>query len=555
MLLHCGLMFHPARSYPVVIAVLAGMLLVSPAAAQDGTAKGAPSPAPVLEETIPTAPIDIDGTVLFRVRGASALPAEKRAGNISTRIVGLARDPAFQPSELRTEESEHGTSVVAGKSTVMVVVEADAKLESVDRKQLAALYAERIRQAIADYRSARTRDALAGAVARTLAATVVLALLVALLVWMARRIESRVKRLYDRRVVEQQGNTLRILRLDRIWEVIRGVIGVTRSVALLVLAVAYAQYVLIQFPATRAAGTRILEYILGPLESMGRGFVAIVPDLVILVIIYFVARYGLVLMRLYFEAVERGTLAIDGFDTEWAQPTYKLLRVVVVVFTLVVAYPYIPGSGSDAFKGISLFIGVVFSLGSSSAVANIIAGYMMTYRRAFKIGDRVKIGGFTGDVAEVRLQVTHLKTFKNEEVIVPNSSILNAEVINYSTLARTTGLILHTTVGIGYETPWRQVEAMLLEAARRTAGLQKEPAPFVRELSLGDFCVTYELNAYCNEAQAMNALYAAMHRNILDVFNEYGVQIMTPAYEGDTPEPKVVPKDKWFTPPAAPESR
>jgi small-conductance mechanosensitive channel len=164
----------------------------------------------------------------------------------------------------------------------------------------------------------------------------------------------------------------------------------------------------------------------------------------------------------------------------------------------------------------------------------------------------VKIGGFIGDVAAVRLQVTHLKTFKNEEVIVPNSSVLNAEVINYSTLARTSGLILHTTVGIGYETPWRQVEAMLLEAARRTTGLQQEPAPFVRELALGDFCVTYELNAYCSDPLAMNALYADMHRHILDVFNEYGVQIMTPAYEGDTPEPKVVPKDKWFTPPAKP---
>jgi small-conductance mechanosensitive channel len=425
----------------------------------------------------------------------------------------------------------------------------------VGRKTLAAAYVNRIQQAIADYRAARTHDALLGAVARTLAATVFLALLAALVLWTARRIEARVKRLYDRRVTEQQGNTLRILRLDRIWEVIRGIIGTTRSFALLVLLVAYAQYALIQFPATRAAGTRMLEYILGPLGSMGRGFIAIIPDLIILVVIYFIARYGLVLMRLYFDAVERGTLAIDGFDPEWAQPTYKLLRVVVVVFTLVVAYPYIPGSGSEAFKGISIFIGIVFSLGSSSAVANIIAGYMMTYRRAFKIGDRVKIGGFTGDVAEVRLQVTHLKTFKNEEVIVPNSSILNAEVINYSTLARSTGLILHTTVGIGYETPWRQVEAMLLEAARRTAGLQKEPVPFVRELSLGDFCVTYELNAYCNDAHTMNELYAAMHRNILDVFNEYGVQIMTPAYESDTPEPKVVPKDKWFTPPAVPEPR
>ena len=517
------------QSFTVVAGFLAGMLPVPGAAAQEGAAPGAPPPAAVVEEALHTAPVEIDGTVLFRVRGASVLPAEKRAGNISARITGLARDPALQPGDVRTAESEHGTSIVAGQTTVMVVLEADSKLEGVRRMPLAALYADRVRQAIVEYRAARTHDALAGAVGRTLAASAILALLVALVVWLARRTEFRIRRIYEQRVVANQGNTLRVLRLDRVWGVIRGLIGVTRTVALLVLAIAYTQYVLLQFPATRSAGTRMLDYVLGPLETMGRGFVAIVPDLIILLIIYFFARYGLMLLRLYFDAVERGALAIDGFDQEWAQPTYKLLRLVVVVFTLVVAYPYIPGSGSEAFKGISIFIGIVFSLGSSSAVANIIAGYMMTYRRAFKIGDRVKIGGFTGDVAAVRLQVTHLKTFKNEEVIVPNSSILNSEVINYSTLARTTGLILHTTVGIGYETPWRQVEAMLLEAARRTAGLQKDPTPFVRELSLGDFCVTYELNAYCNDAHTMNELYAAMHRNILDVFNEYGVQIMTPS--------------------------
>jgi small-conductance mechanosensitive channel len=539
---------------PYFAGLLAGLLLVPMAWAQDAPSKPA-APAPALEEAIATAPVEVDGEILFRVRGASALPAEKRAGNIAARIVGIARDRNFQLAEVRAEESEHGTSIMAGKTTVMVVVEADAKLESVSRQVLATLYQQRIRQAITDYRAERTPDALGAAVARTLAATVILALLAALVVWLARRGESRLKRLYERRLEVFQGQTLRILRLDRAWEVIRGTIGVARSIGLLVLAIAYAQYVLVQFPATRGAGTRMLGYVLGPLESMGRGFVGIIPDLIVLVIIYFIARYGLVLLRLYFDAVERGTLAIDGFDPEWAQPTYKLLRAVAIVFALVVAYPYVPGSGSDAFKGISIFIGVVFSLGSSSAVSNIIAGYMMTYRRAFRLGDRVKIGGFTGDVTAVRLQVTHLKTFKNEEVIVPNSSVLNSEVINYSTLARTTGLILHTTVGIGYETPWRQVEGMLLEAARRTAGLNPEPAPFVRELALGDFCVTYELNAYCGDAQAMNALYAAMHRQILDVFNEYGVQIMTPAYEGDPPEPKVVPKDKWFTPPAKPESR
>jgi small-conductance mechanosensitive channel len=219
---------------------------------------------------------------------------------------------------------------------------------------------------------------------------------------------------------------------------------------------------------------------------------------------------------------------------------------------LVVAYPHIPGSSSEAFKGVSIFIGLMFSLGSSSVIANLMAGYTMIYRRAFKVGDRIVVKDLTGDVTEIRLMVTHLRTVKNEEIVVPNSDILGSHVINYSTLARSRGLILHTTVGIGYETPWRQVEAMLRVAAERTTGLLKEPAPFILEKSLGDFAVTYELNAYCDNPQRMGPLYSAMHQNILDVFNEHGVQIMTPAYEGDPESPKVVPKDQWYLAPAEP---
>ena len=180
------------------------------------------------------------------------------------------------------------------------------------------------------------------------------------------------------------------------------------------------------------------------------------------------------------------------------------MRTGIVAFGLVVAYPYIPGSGSGAFKGVSIFLGVIFSLGSSSAISNIIAGYTMTYRRAFRVGDRVAIGEVTGDVSEIRLQVTHLHAVKNEEVVVPNSTILNSNVVNYSALARKKGLILHTTVGIGYETPWRQVEAMLILAAERTPRASlREPAPFVLETALGDFCITYEINVYAGDARAM----------------------------------------------------
>jgi len=344
--------------------------------------------------------------------------------------------------------------------------------------------------------------------------------------------------------------SFQILRAERIRDALRTVFRTVAVLVILVVGFLYLQYVLGLFPWTRGFSNRMVDVVLGPLETMGKGLVASIPDLVFLAILFVIVRYALKVALLFFNAVGRGEVTIEGFEADWADATYRLVRLAVIAFGLVVAYPYIPGSSSDAFKGVSLFMGLVFSLGASSAVSNMIAGYLMTYRRAFRVGDRVKISGIVGDVTETRLQVTHLKTTKNEEVIIPNSSILSNEVVNYSSLARKEGLILHTTVGIGYETPWRQVEAMLLLAAKRTPGLMTQPEPFARQIALGDFCVTYELNAFCGNAQEMNILYSEMHRNILDVFNEFGVQIMTPAYEGDPPEPKVVPKEQWFTEPA-----
>ncbi|MCP4897191.1 MAG: mechanosensitive ion channel, partial [bacterium] len=187
-----------------------------------------------------------------------------------------------------------------------------------------------------------------------------------------------------------------------------------------------------------------------------------------------------------------------------------------------------------------------------SIISNIIAGYSLAYRRPFRIGDRVRINDTVGDVMEIRVLVTRLHSLKNEEIVIPNTAVLNGEVINYTTLARREGLILHTTVGIGYETPWRQVEAMLKLAASRTSGLLKKPKPFVLEKALGDFAVTYELNAHCTDTKNMAHIYSALRRNILDVFNEYGVAIMTPSYVEDPPEPKLVPEDQWYAAPAKP---
>ena len=325
-----------------------------------------------------------------------------------------------------------------------------------------------------------------------------------------------------------------------------------RFFVLLAILYTYIHLGLSFFPWTRSFANQLFDYVLVPLQIIGQAIASQIPNLIFLAIIILITWYVLKLIRVFFNQIEKGTLTFKGFYPEWAQPTYRIGRLLVIAFAAVVAFPYIPGSESSAFKGISIFLGVLFSLGSTSFIASILAGYALIYRRVFKIGDRVKIADFVGDVVETKLQVTHLHTVKNEVIIVPNSMIVNGHVINYSSLAREKGLILHTSVTIGYDAPWRQVHALLLMAAERTQGLLREPAPFVLQTSLDDFYVSYELNAYTDNPQAMVPIYSELHKNIQDAFNEYGVQIMSPSYRFDPERPKVVPKEKWYAPPAQP---
>jgi small-conductance mechanosensitive channel len=290
--------------------------------------------------------------------------------------------------------------------------------------------------------------------------------------------------------------------------------------------------------------------LLEPLTTLGASLLGYLPNLFFLAFLVIVVRFILTLTHAFFDRIEGGQIRVAGFEAEWAQPTYRITRVLILAFSIVIAYPYLPGARSEAFKGVSLLLGVMLSIGSSSVIANIIAGYTMTYRRAFRKGDRIQIGDVIGEVLESKVLATRIRTPRNEEVIVPNSLILNGSVVNYSALARTDGLIVQATVGIGYETPWRQVEAMLMLAASRTEGVESEPPPFVLQMALGDFAVSYTLNATTRDANRMLVLRSDLHRNIQDVFNEYGVAIMTPAYEADPPAPKIVPRERWFEPPA-----
>jgi small-conductance mechanosensitive channel len=527
-------------------------LLVAFAAflAATGSLKAQP-PGPATQDEIATAPVVVDGVALFRVRGVTSFPAALRAGIIRDRLLAVANDSSVAVDAIRAVDGDGVTRIVGGGEQIMSVLDVDASLEQVPRIDLANAILARIRQTVAGYRQERSPSALRRDALNALGATVVLVLSIVLLHGVWRWLDGWVVSRLRTRIHTVEIQSFELMRAERIWSAVRGFLLAIRALVYLLIGLSYLGFVLALFPWTRSTTSNALDFALGPLTVIGGGIVANIPSLVFLAVLFVMVRLLLKLVNLFFYGVGQGSVKLEGFDPDWAKPTYKIVRTSVIVLALVVGYPYIPGSQSDAFKGVSLFIGVVFSLGSSSAIANLIAGYMITYRRAFKVGDVIQIGDSFGLVIETRLQVTHLRSIKNEELIIPNSKILGSEIRNYSSLAPAQGLILHTEVGIGYDTPWRQVEAMLIAAAARTPGLETEPRPFVLEKKLGDFAVTYELNVYCRSVQSLANLYAELHRNILDLFNEYGVQIMTPAYEGDPVEPKVVPKKDWHAAPAA----
>jgi small-conductance mechanosensitive channel len=530
-----------------------GVLVCCTAVARAADPQGAGADADVDRDA---AEVVVDGRVILRVRGVASYPARRRAKDIAERIAQVASDPAIAADSVIVVEAPDRSQLLAADRSLLYLFDVDAGLEGVERPILAEVVKGRLQEAITQYRSDRSPDVLLLHSVYALGATLAAVVLVFGLRRASRTLDGLVVRRLRDHLKALEAQSARFVKAQHLARALRSLIRVLYLVLLALALYFYLNFVLGLYPWTRSLAAWLFALILDPLRTMGAAVLETIPDLAFLVVLVFVARYLLRMIRAFFEGIDSGVIQLASFEQEWAWPTYRILRLLVIIFALVVAYPYIPGSESDAFKGISIFLGLIVSLGSSSIIANFIAGYSLAYRQPFKIGDRVKINDIVGEVVEMRVLVTRLRSPKNEEIVIPSTTILNGDVVNFSTLADEQGLILHTRVGIGYETPWRQVEAMLKLAADRTPGLLKKPAPFVLIKSLGDFAVNYELNAYCNAPETMLALYTVLHQKILDVFNEYGVAIMTPAYVADPQDAKLVPKESWFaapaTPPAAP---
>jgi small-conductance mechanosensitive channel len=254
------------------------------------------------------------------------------------------------------------------------------------------------------------------------------------------------------------------------------------------------------------------------------------PNLIVIAAVLLIVYWLVHVLGMIFAEIEKGSLKIRGFYPDWAEPTEKLVRVLVLAFTVIVLFPYLPGVKSPAFQGISIFLGVLLSLGSSSAVANAVAGVILTYMRSYLVGDWVSIGGTTGEVIEKTLLVTRVKTPKDEVITVPNATVMSGAVTNYSVEARKSGVIFHTTVTIGYNAPWRVVHRLLIDAALETEHIKSQPVPFVLQSALNDFYITYELNAFTDNPKEVLNIYSNLHRNIQDKFNEEGVEICSPHF-------------------------
>ncbi|MDP2302572.1 MAG: mechanosensitive ion channel family protein [Ignavibacteria bacterium] len=303
-----------------------------------------------------------------------------------------------------------------------------------------------------------------------------------------------------------------------------------RNVINILIVYFYITVVFSLYEFTQNWASTLISYLVDPFISVIKSMVEFLPSLVFIVVIIIVTRYIIKFIRFIFSEIEKGNLEIPRFLPDWSMPTFKIFRFLIIVFAVIIIYPHLPGSSSKAFEGVSVMLGILLSLASASAISNIVSGTVLTYMNAFKLGDRVKIADTVGDIIEKTLLVTRVRTAKNVEITIPNSIILSNHLINFSKSQTENKLILHTTVTIGYDVPWKQVHQLLIDAALNTEGIFKEISPFVLQTSLDDFYVSYELNAYTDSPNRMAFIYSELHENTQDKFNEAGVEIMSPHY-------------------------
>jgi len=473
--------------------------------------------------------VTFDGRPLFSVCGnLGPYNPSQRSLFITEHLKQLADDPSFSPTEFSLKDGAGSTQIVAGDLIVATVTADDALAAGETGPAVAAKRLTAIQNAVRDYRSERQPKRLWASALWSLIGTI----LACVLIWRLLRGTTLIlKALKSRQIRGVQVQQLTIVSSLRIALLLS---YLTRTAALLITAgllYGYLLFVLALFPWTRGYAGNLTAAVLAQLGIIGSAILIALPKLLIICLIIFAAFCINKFINVIFSGIERGDITFGPIDAEIAAPTHRIIRYLLIALTVAAIFPYIPGSKSAGFEGVSVFVGILGSLASASAASNLVAGIVVTYLRPFRIGDRIKINDTVGDVVSRSDLMTTVRTIKNVDVCIPNSLLLQAHILNYSNMAKDPGLILHTTVSIGYDAPWRQIHDLLLSAARDTEGINAEPSPFVLQKSLDDFYITYEINVYTSLPNSQSATYSSLHQNIQDKFNEAGVEIMSPHYK------------------------
>ena len=466
--------------------------------------------------------------LIYSKIGAST--PKERAINISRKIEKLYEDDFLKADSILVMKSENTFDIIYGEIIIMSISENDAIWYGKGMPELAQSFKETIKNSIVE---AKNENSWLKLIARIGLVLLVIGIAWAM-IWLIGKGYSKlllfINSKKDKWLKNLSYKDYTFLTAEQELQVVLFLVKIVRWFVYAVLLYITLPIIFSIFPFSQEWADALFHLIWSPFKGVLIAIWEYLPNLFSILVIYFVMKYVIRFVRYIFHEIEAEKLKLSGFHADWAMPTYSILKFLLYAFMFVLIFPYLPGSDSNIFKGVSVFIGVLFSLGSSSAIANMVAGLVITYMRPFKIGDRIKIGDVTGDVVEKTLLVTRIRTIKNEVITIPNSSVLNGNTTNYSSEAIEKGLIIHTTVTIGYDVPWKDMHQALIDAALRTNLILDEPKPFVLQTSLEDFYVSYQINAYTREAGKQALIYSNLHQNIQDVCNERGIEILSPHY-------------------------
>jgi len=479
-------------------------------------------------------PVSLNKDTLFFIYTRSgSFNAKERAKSNSAKIEKIYKDPFYKPDSLMVAENEGSFDIIYNNTDVIMSIgNLDGLWFNKSNGDLAREYLDIIKKSIANERQANSLINWLKRLGLVLLIVSLLVVIVSVINKWFRRIAEIISANKEQYLQGLRLKNVKLITADHLENALLRLSTAIRIFVIILIFYLSLPLLFSIFPETEAWTGTLLSWILGPLRSAAKAVVDYLPDLFKVIVIYLIFRYLIKAVKYVFFEIKRGNIQFRGFHADWAIPTFNILRILLYAFMLILVFPFLPGSSSPAFQGVSVFLGILISLGSSSAISNIVAGLVITYMRPFRVGDRVKIGEVVGDVMEKTMLVTRIKTVNNEDITVPNSMVLSSSTVNFSSHTKNEkqGLIVHYTVTVGYDVPWQQVYDMLIASALKTVHILEDPKPFVLQTSLDDFSVSYQINAYTKQANVQGLIYSNLLENIQDVFKQANIEIMSPTY-------------------------